>query len=155
MKLKFQKVVIVGPGLIGGSIGIFLRKNKIALPVVGVARHEYTLSNALTKGAIDEAQIDLKKAVLDADLVVIATPVLAFKKLIREIKNDLKPGCIVFDVGSAKREIVLQAQKSLPSRERGLKLAVQNILTSGSLSLPSREWIIRGQVSACKLAISK
>ena len=114
MKLKFQKVVIIGPGLIGGSIGIFLRKNKIALSVIGVARHKYTLSKALKKGAIDKAETDLKKAVGDADLVVIATPVLALKKVIREIKNNLIPGCIVFDVGSTKREVVFQAQKILP-----------------------------------------
>ncbi len=115
MRLKFQKAVIVGPGLIGGSIGIFLRKNKIALSVVGVARHKNTLSKALKKGAIDKAQTDLKKAVADADIVLIATPVRALKKIICEIKNSLNPGCIVFDVGSTKREIMLDAQKTLPA----------------------------------------
>ncbi len=114
MKLVFQKAVIVGPGLIGGSIGMFLRKNKISSSVIGVARHKDTLRKALKKGAINKAQTDLKKAVADADLVVIATPVLALKKVIAEIKNNLRPGCIVFDVGSTKREIVLQAQETLP-----------------------------------------
>ncbi|MFH1092699.1 MAG: prephenate dehydrogenase [Candidatus Omnitrophota bacterium] len=114
MRLKFKKTVIVGPGLIGGSIGIFLRKSGIAASVVGVARHKSTLSKALKKSAIDKAETDLKKAVIDADLVLIATPVEALKKIMREIKDSLKPGCIVFDVGSTKMEIVLQAQKTLP-----------------------------------------
>ncbi|MCG2712866.1 MAG: prephenate dehydrogenase [Candidatus Omnitrophica bacterium] len=114
MRLKFKKTVIVGPGLIGGSIGIFLRESKITSSVVGVTRHKDTLSKAVKKGAIDKAEIDLKKAVIDADLVLIATPVEALKKIIREIKNSLKPGCIVFDVGSTKREIVLHAEKMLP-----------------------------------------
>lgn len=115
MKLKFKKAVIVGTGLIGGSIGIFLRKNRIASSVVGVARHKETLSKALKKGAIDKGQRDLKKAVVDADLVLICTPVEALKNVIREIKGILKLGCIVFDVGSTKREIVSYAQKTLKS----------------------------------------
>ncbi len=93
---------------------MFLRKNKIASSVVGVARHRGTLRNALKKGAIDSAQADLKKAVVDADLILLATPVRAFKTVICEIKNCLNPGSIVFDVGSTKKEIVLDAQKILP-----------------------------------------
>ena len=114
MKLKFKKAVIIGPGLIGGSIGLFLCKNKIASTVVGVARHKQTLRKAVKKGAVNKAQTDLKKAVVDADLVMICTPVKAFENILRQINSILKPGCIIFDVGSTKCEITALAQKLLP-----------------------------------------
>ncbi|MCK4994170.1 MAG: prephenate dehydrogenase [Candidatus Omnitrophica bacterium] len=114
MKLRFKKAVIVGPGLIGGSIGLFLLKSKIASTVIGVARSKETLKKALKKGAISESQLDLEKAIVDADLVIICTPVKAFENIIRKIRTIIKPGSIVFDVGSTKSEIVQQGQKLLP-----------------------------------------
>ncbi len=114
MNLKFKKAVIIGPGLIGGSIGIFLCKSKMASTVIGVARDKETLRKALKKKAINKAQTDLKKAALDADLIMICTPVKAFENIIRQIIPVLKPGCIIFDVGSTKNEIVVQSQKLLP-----------------------------------------
>lgn len=115
MKLKFKKAVIVGPGLIGGSIGIFLSKKKIASAIVGVARRKETLKKALKKRSINIGQTDLKKAVVDADLIMICTPVKAFKNIIQEIKGIVKPGCLIFDVGSTKSEIIALAEKLLPA----------------------------------------
>ena len=113
MKSKFKKVVIVGPGLIGGSIGLALRSYKLAELIVGVARHRSTLSQAKKRKVIDFGCRDIKRAVIDADLVILAIPVGSIKKIITQMKDSLKAGCIVFDVGSSKKEIVEVVEKFL------------------------------------------
>ncbi|MBI4845280.1 MAG: prephenate dehydrogenase/arogenate dehydrogenase family protein [Candidatus Omnitrophica bacterium] len=114
MKKHFKKAVIFGPGLIGGSIGINLRKKAIADIVIGVARHKSTLQKAKSKGAIDQWQFDGDMAVLDADLIILATPVETIKKLIVSLSSLLQNGCIIIDVGSTKAEIVQFAERILP-----------------------------------------
>ncbi len=111
MKLQFKKAVIVGPGLIGGSIGLHLRKDAIADFVIGVARHSATLKKAKSKGSIDEGSFDVKKSVTGADLIILAAPVEAIKNIIKEIKDVVNRDCVVFDVASTKREIVETAER--------------------------------------------
>ncbi|MFH1061812.1 MAG: prephenate dehydrogenase [Candidatus Omnitrophota bacterium] len=114
MKIKFKNAVIVGPGLIGGSIGLVLRKQMLAENIIGVARHKATLLKAKKKESITIGVTDLKQAVADADLVILATPVMAIKGVLQSIGNLLKKDCIVIDVGSTKAEIVAYAEKVLP-----------------------------------------
>ncbi len=115
MKIKFKNVVIVGPGLIGGSIGLVLGKQKIADNIIGVARHRATLLKAKKKGSITAGITDIRKAIADADLVILATPVMAIKGILSNLSKLLKKDCIVIDVGSTKAEIVAYAQKVLPN----------------------------------------
>lgn len=114
MKLRFNKAVIVGPGLIGGSIGMILRQKKIAASVVGVARKNKTLTIACRRGLIDYGTKDLKRAVREADLIVLALPVDAIKKTIKLIARHVRPGCLIFDVGSTKREVMETAVRRIP-----------------------------------------
>lgn len=114
MKIKFKNVVIVGPGLIGGSMGLVLRRHKIAENIIGVARHRATITKAMKKDCISCGVTDLKKAVVDADLVILATPVMAIKGILNTISSLLKKDCLVIDVGSTKAEIVGHAEKVLP-----------------------------------------
>ncbi|MCP4650021.1 MAG: prephenate dehydrogenase [PVC group bacterium] len=114
MKKKFKKTVIVGTGLLGGSIGIILRKKKLSSCVVGVARHSLSLEKAIEKKAIDYGTMDVKEAVQGADLVILAAPVRAIEKIIMRMRDELEKGCIIFDVGSTKQEIVSFAEKYLP-----------------------------------------
>ncbi|MBU2062820.1 MAG: prephenate dehydrogenase/arogenate dehydrogenase family protein [Candidatus Omnitrophica bacterium] len=116
MKLKFNKAVIVGPGLIGGSIGMILRQKKIAASVVGVARKDKTLTVARRRGLIDYGTKDVKRAIRGADLIVLALPVDAIKKTIKLIGRYVQSGCLIFDVGSTKREILKAAAKMLPKK---------------------------------------
>lgn len=114
MEVKFDKVIVVGPGLIGGSLGIIFKKRRLARLVIGVARHKATLKNALKMRAIDFGSQDLKKAVKQADLIVLAVPVAAIKEILFKLKDICKNDCIIFDVGSTKREIVKTAERILP-----------------------------------------
>ncbi|MFH1459138.1 MAG: prephenate dehydrogenase [Candidatus Omnitrophota bacterium] len=111
---KFKKVVIIGPGLIGGSIGLFLKKEKAAEVIVGVARHQKTLKKAKQKKMVDATSKDLINSVRGADLIIIATPVQSVPRIFQLIKNNLQPGCIIFDVGSTKKYILKAADKYLP-----------------------------------------
>ncbi|MCK5581439.1 MAG: prephenate dehydrogenase/arogenate dehydrogenase family protein, partial [Candidatus Omnitrophica bacterium] len=102
----FRKVTIVGVGLIGGSLGKAIKKQKIAKEVVGLSQKQSTLSAAVKNHAIDQGYQDLKKAVINTDLVVLATPVSIIHGMLSMIGPHLKRGCIVTDVGSSKEEIV-------------------------------------------------
>ena len=105
MAKMFNKVAIVGTGIIGGSIALGIKKNKISPEVVGVSRHAASLALAKKIGAIDLGSRDL--AILKgADLVILAAPVEVILKIAPRIKKIIGPECVVTDVGSTKAEIV-------------------------------------------------
>ncbi len=112
MKL-FNRVVVIGLGLIGGSIALELKKKRLANEVIGISRHVRTLTIARNKGAIDKGSKDLK-LVRDADLVIFATPVSAIIKLAEKISNLVRPDCVVTDVGSTKEEVVSKLSRIFP-----------------------------------------
>jgi prephenate dehydrogenase len=102
----FKKVTIIGPGLIGGSMGMALRAGKQAGQVVGVGRRKESLDKALKVGAIDRATLDLKEGVQGADLVVIATPIATLAELVPQLPTMLSPEALVTDVASAKAHVI-------------------------------------------------
>lgn len=109
MKL-FNKIAIIGVGLIGGSMGLALRKKKLCNQIIGISRHKKTISLAKKIKAIDKGvkHLDMIK---EADLVILATPVSAILNLAPRISKIIKPDCIVSDVGSTKEEIVSKLDK--------------------------------------------
>ncbi len=109
MKL-FNKVAIVGVGLIGGSLALAIKKKKLANEIIGVSRHKKTLLLAKKRGVIDSGSLDIN-AVSEADLVILSAPVGAILKLAPLISKVIKPDCIVCDVGSTKQEIVAALDK--------------------------------------------
>ena len=111
MKL-FNKVGIVGVGLIGGSIGMALKRRRIANEVIGICRRTQNIKQAKNLGAIDCGSLDLK-AVKACDLVILATPIRHIIKTIPEISRLVKKDCIIIDVGSTKTEIIKTAEKIL------------------------------------------
>ena len=109
----FNKIAIVGVGLIGGSIALAIKKKKLAHEVIGVSRHRKSLLLARKRGAIDRGaqQIEIIK---DADLVILAAPVSVILNLAPRISKIIRPDCIVTDVGSTKAEIVAKLEKIFP-----------------------------------------
>ncbi len=112
--LTFRKATVVGIGLLGGSIALALKKNHLAREVVGVSRRQAALHFALKNKIIDHGTSDVVKAVENADLVILATPIQTILSLLVSLGGRLKRGCIVTDVGSTKTSIVSAAQKHLP-----------------------------------------
>ncbi len=115
MALFFQKVAIIGVGLIGGSLGMILRRKRLAGEIVGIGRRVENLKTAVELGAIDRYVADPKEGVTGADLVVLATPVDTYERHLKEWASCLKQGCTVTDVGSVKGELVLQSEAAMPT----------------------------------------
>lgn len=115
MKLHFNQATIIGVGLIGGSLGMILRRKGLASSVIGVGRRIENLKTAVELGAIDRYVVDPKDGVKDADLVVLATPVDTYERHLSEWASSLKPGTIVTDVGSVKGELVEQVERAMPA----------------------------------------
>jgi prephenate dehydrogenase len=108
-------VTIIGLGLIGGSIGLALRQGKRSgWEIVGYSRRQETVAKASSSGAIDLGETNLKDAVKQADLVIIATPVLTVKEIFSEIAPHLPSGCIVTDTASTKVQVMRWAEEILP-----------------------------------------
>jgi prephenate dehydrogenase len=96
-----NRIAIIGLGLMGGSLGLALRK-KGKVKVTGYCRSLEKAKAARRRAVADEVVTNLEKAVQDADLVVYCAPILAIASLVRESKPALKPGCLLTDVGSTK-----------------------------------------------------
>ena len=103
---QFGRVTIVGVGLVGGSLGMAVRGRGLAREVVGVARVRDTIAAATRRGAIHWGTLDPAEGVLDADLVVLATPPERVVPMARRVLPLLKRGAILTDVASVKAEIV-------------------------------------------------
>jgi len=109
-------VTIIGLGLIGGSIGLALRQGKkLSWEIVGYSRRQETVANALSLGAIERGETNLKDAVKQADFIIIATPVLTVKEIFSEITPHVRSGCIVTDTASTKAQVMEWADEILPS----------------------------------------
>lgn len=113
MDRNIRSVTIIGVGLLGGSIGLAMRAAGSAARIVGVGRRQSSLDEALEVGAVDEVHLDVAEGVAHADMVVLATPVGAFGKLLEGAKAGLKGGAVVTDVGSTKAEVVALAERTL------------------------------------------
>jgi prephenate dehydrogenase len=109
-----MNIAIIGLGLIGGSIGLALKKASPEVKIIGIPHREVTIEDAKSRGAIDEGTMDLKQGVADADIIFICTPINLIIPKLQEIVPALKKGAIVTDVGSSKGEIVSQAEKLMP-----------------------------------------
>jgi prephenate dehydrogenase len=110
----FNKVVIIGTGLIGGSLGLAFKKQHLAGCVIGLSRQKKNARLAKRFGAIDRIGASLE-VVADADLVVLATPVDAIIDLAGKIAKTIKKDCIVIDVGSSKERIVSKLSALIPN----------------------------------------
>jgi prephenate dehydrogenase len=111
--LFFDRAVIVGMGLLGGSVGLALKAGKTCGKVVGVGRSPASIEAGLKIGAIDEAFDEPSDAAAGADLVVVCTPVGSVGGIIAEMESRLDDDCIITDVGSTKLEVV-RAVEQLP-----------------------------------------
>lgn len=100
-----QNLTIIGLGLLGGSIGLGVRSRINNCRITGCAHREKSLIDAQQLGAIDDWTLDVHQAVQDAELVVLCMPVGQIPIWLERIGKDLKPGCVVTDVGSTKQAI--------------------------------------------------
>lgn len=108
----FKKITIIGVGLIGGSLGLALKKKNPKFKISGIDKLEI-IEKAIARGAIDEGTINIENGIKEADILIIATPVKTIIDLLPRINPFIKKGCIVTDTGSTKGQIVETADKIL------------------------------------------
>jgi prephenate dehydrogenase len=113
-----MRVGIVGLGLIGGSLGLALRRIGGSLDVRGVAHHADGVAAALQRGAVDRASTDLRD-LADCDIVVVATPISQIRSVLEQVATDVPPQAIITDVASVKHP-VLEWARCLPDPSRFL-----------------------------------
>ncbi len=104
--MHWQKVTLVGVGLLGGSLGLALKQRGLARTVAGYVRREASVAECLQKGVADDVGLDLLRAAADADLVVLCTPIAQMHSLTERLLPALKAGAIITDVGSVKGSVV-------------------------------------------------
>lgn len=105
MSVVFERVALIGLGLIAGSMSLAMRRGKLAGEIVGYARSAETRASARDINLVDRVCDTAEDAVKDADLVVLCVPVGAMEAVSKAIAPHLKPGAIVSDVGSVKRSV--------------------------------------------------
>lgn len=110
----FDRVAIIGLGLIGGSIGLALHKTKAAQQVVGYDLGKGISDQARKSGAIDQPYAALADAARGAELIILATPVGAMRSLLQDIAASATPGAVVTDVASTKAQVISWAEEFLP-----------------------------------------
>jgi prephenate dehydrogenase len=114
---RLSTVLIIGPGLLGGSVGLGLKASGFTGKIIGVARQQATLDMAVKVGCIDEGTSDLHCVVPQADMILLATPLKTFLPILAQLAPIIKPGCILTDVGSTKCSVVQDARKKLTAEQ--------------------------------------
>lgn len=117
-----MRVAIIGLGLIGGSIGLALKKAAEShsepqtknLEIIGYVRRPEAASLAVNMGMVDRVETSLENTVKQAEIVIIATPVLVIKEILSQIAGSLPHGCIATDTGSTKVQVMKWAEELLP-----------------------------------------
>jgi prephenate dehydrogenase len=110
----YRGVGIVGTGLIGGSLGLAIRRSEAAEIIMGYDAEPNMIDEALRCGAIDRAMQNVVDLASYCELIFIAVPVRAIPGILEEIADHLNPGTTVSDVGSVKEKIVNKAAEALP-----------------------------------------
>ena len=114
-KAETRRVVIIGLGLIGGSIGLGLKAAELpGLDIVGSDINGSSERAAKKSGAIDRGEHDLTKAVRDARIVIVAVPIAALRDVFTAIAPHLADGAVVTDTASTKGEVMKWAAELLP-----------------------------------------
>ena len=114
MSVMFERVALIGIGLIGSSLCHIMRREKLAGHIAGFARSGATRRKAQELHLVDSVHETAVVAVRDADLVFLCSPIGTYGEVAREIAPALKPGAILSDVGSVKGAVVRDVGPHVP-----------------------------------------
>jgi prephenate dehydrogenase len=114
--MKFQRLALIGCGLMGGSFALAVRQAALVQHIAGFSASEKTRQRALELGVIDQACTSVAEAVQGADLVLVAVPVGAMHTTFAAMRDVLQPNTLLMDVGSTKCDVVAAARATLGER---------------------------------------
>ena len=115
---KIEKVAIVGLGMMGASLAAALKNKFFKGSIIGYSRNENTCKDAIEKKIVDDASINLRAVVENADLIVMCLPIDLIINKTNEIFDHLKDGAIVTDIGSTKKNIVSLLEKKFKNTNK-------------------------------------
>ena len=110
----FKKICIIGCGLIGSSLARAIKKYNLSEKIVSSNRSDIVNKKVLRLKIVNDSSSDTQKMAKDSDLVIIATPLSSYENVILKIKNSLKNGMILTDVGSVKERVISLVEKAIP-----------------------------------------
>ncbi|HLG31310.1 MAG TPA: prephenate dehydrogenase [Candidatus Brocadiales bacterium] len=162
-------VAIVGPGLIGGSIALGIKKRMLASRVIGIGHQKTSIEKAFQLGAVDACTLDITEGVRTADIVILATPVNLIVELAQKAIPHMKESAILTDAGSTKSYIVTEIKKSLRkdlffvgghpmagSEQRGMEWASADLFVGSTCILtPHMSLRAEGEAISYKDAVEK
>ena len=108
--MHWQRIALIGVGLLGGSLGLAIKQRKLSNRVVGFVRRPASVKECEALGVVDEAVTDLAAAVKRRRLVILCTPLGQMREIAERIQPALKKGTLVTDVGSVKAPIVQELE---------------------------------------------
>lgn len=114
----FNRIAIVGPGLLGASLGLAVQHHGLCGSVIGIGRTQSSLDDAVRAEAVHSTTTDVAAGLADADLVVLCTPIRTILRMLPDVMAACKPGAIVTDVGSTKLSVVAAGEEA--ARRHGL-----------------------------------
>lgn len=117
--MKFQRLALIGCGLMGGSFALALRQAGLVQHITGFSASEKTRHRAVELGVIDQACSSVAEAVQNADLVLLAVPVGAMHSSFEALRGSLSASALLMDVGSTKCDVIVAAQAALGERLNG------------------------------------
>ena len=110
----FTKVCIIGCGLIGSSLARAIKKNGLSSQIVSSNRSDSINKKVIELKIVDDSSSDTKKMANGSDLIIIATPLSSYESVVLKIKDSLKKGTILTDVGSVKENVINLVEKAVP-----------------------------------------
>ena len=110
----FKKICIIGCGLIGSSLARAIKNFNLSEKIVSSNRSDIVNKKVLELKMVNDSSSDTQKMAKDSDLIIIATPLSSYENVILKIKNSLKSGTILTDVGSVKERVISLVEKAIP-----------------------------------------
>lgn len=143
MTRLFERAVVAGVGLIGGSFALAAKRAGLFAEIVGLGRSRENLDLALERGLVDRVSQDPAEAAHGADFALLAVPVASLAAVARSIGGHLAAGAVVSDAGSAKARVVREVAAALPA---GLRFVGAHPIagTEDSGAAAAREDLFRG-----------
>ncbi len=111
---KIKKVAFIGMGLINSSLARDLKIKKFYLSSSAYSRRLSTINKIKKLKLVDFASSNIEKIIKEADIIIVGIPVAAYQEVFKKICNNIKPGAIITDVGSVKKEVINSVKKYIP-----------------------------------------
>ena len=111
---KIKKVAFIGMGLINSSLARDLKIKKFYLSSSAYSRRLSTINKIKKLKLVDFASNNIGKSIKEADIIIVGIPVAAYQEVFKKICNNIKPGAIITDVGSVKKEVINSVKKYIP-----------------------------------------